>query len=111
VLPADQQRREPLREREIVVSMPLAVSLGPTMLGESLEPVLAHRLEEMIPGRSVAGLHDHERLVDEGCDTVENVFRLERVTNANRFGSLEGEAPGENGESAEERLLAWVEEP
>ena len=106
VLPADQQWRKPLGEREIMVSVPLAISLGPTMLGESLEPVLANGLEEMIPGRSVAGFHDHQRLVDECRNTVENVFRLEWVADANGLGSLREKLPAKTGGGRE--VLARV---
>ena len=72
------------------------------MLLESLEPVLAHRLEQSIARDAVARLHDDERLVDERRDAVEDVFRLERIAGAHGFGRLEREAPGEHGESAEQ---------
>ena len=64
----------------------------------------------MIARDAVAGFHDDERLVDERRDAVENVFGLERIAAANGFRRLEREASGEDGESAEQRLLALVEE-
>ena len=110
VLAADQERRESLRELEVVMRVPLAISGDSAVLGQQLEPVLADGLEQMISRGAVAGLHDDERLVDERGDAVEDVFGLERIADADGLGRLEREAPGEDGESAKQRLLATLEQ-
>src|SRR6186713_2523097 len=111
MLPAYEQRREPLGEFEIVVGVTLTISIRSAMLGQPFHPVLTDRLEQMVAGHSVTGFHDDERLIDQGCDAVEDVFSLERIAHTDRFGCLEREASGEHREPAEERLLPTVEEP
>src|SRR5688572_3843351 len=80
------------------------------VLVQPLEAVLPHRLQQVVTGGGLAGIHDEERLVHECGDAVEDVFRLQWIADAHRFGRLEGEASRENSEAAEERLLSMLEQ-
>ena len=111
VLAADQQRREPLRELEVVLRVEGLVRSEAAVLVESLEAVLAHRLEQVIARSGFAGVHDEQRLVHQRRDAIQDVFGLERIADTDGFRRLEREAAGEDGEPAEQRLLAVLEEP
>src|SRR5678815_5904083 len=88
MLPANEQRREPLGEFEIVVGVTLTISIRSAMLGQLFHPVLTDRLEQMVAGHSVPGFHDDERLIEQGGGAVEDVFSLERIAHTDRFGCL-----------------------
>ena len=72
-------------------------------LGKALARVLAHRLEQAVPvaGGVLVG-HD-QRLVDESAQEVGDLALVDALARRDLLRALEREAPGEDGEAAEQR--------
>ena len=99
-----------LGEGEEVIAVAGAHRLRLAGLGEALEPVLAHGLEQAVADLRVPVLGDHQRLVDQRAEQVEHVLALDPLAGADLLGRLEGKAAGEHGEAAKQRPLVVGEQ-
>jgi hypothetical protein len=74
-------------------------------LGKALPRVLSHRLEQAIAVAVGVLLGHHQRLVDESSQEVGDLALSDARTRRDLLRALQREAPGEDGEAAEERAL------
>ena len=100
-----QVRSRLFGEGEEVIAVAGAQRLLLAGLGQPLEPVLAHGLEQAVADLGVPLLGDHQRLVDQRAEQVEHVLALDRLAGADLLGRLEREAAGEDGQAAQQRPL------
>ena len=89
--------------RPVVVGVAGAHVLGGSRRGQPAGRVLADRLQQ--PVRLLAGLGDHERLVDQRAHVLQHVERVDLVVARDRLGRVEGEATGEHRQPIEHRAL------
>ena len=74
-------------------------------LDEPLPGVLAHGFEQPEPGLRRSRVGEHERLLDEPPEHVEDVHLVDRVAGADVFGRLEARPAGEGGQPPEDDPL------
>lgn len=70
-----------------------------------LDPELAHALEELEPPSERSGLDEHHRLVDEPCDELVDVQRVDVVGRGDGFRRGQVEGSDEPGQSLEDQLF------
>ena len=97
-------------ERREVLGVSAAGGGEPAALGETLEHVVADRVEHVVAGDAARERHRHDRLVDQRGDEVRDGRLVEAVRRGDRDERGERRAAAVDGELLEQRLLVPVQE-
>ena len=81
----------------------------PAALGETLEHVLADRVEHVVAGGAAGERGRHDRLVDQRCNEIRDGRLVEAVPRCERDERRQGRAAAVNGQLLEQRLLVPVQ--
>src|SRR4051794_29969376 len=81
-----------------------------TRRGQSLEPVLAQRLEQPVADGALTVLDADQRLVDQRAELIEHPLGLHTVARAYVLCRLEREAAREHAQAAQQQPLAGGEQ-
>src|SRR5262249_20912684 len=99
-----------LGEAEIEGAMAATHRLRFGARGEAALRVLAHRLEEAIARLALSQREEHERLLHERGEEVDDAVGRHAVSSADERSRLRGPASGERREPSKDRLLLGGEE-
>jgi hypothetical protein len=99
-----------LRQRHEALHLPVLEELVLTGLLQALAGVQPYRLEEEATCRAVLLLHDHQRLVHQCRQQVEDLGGCDEIVRADGLRGIDGEPAGEDREPLQEALLRLGEQ-
>jgi hypothetical protein len=109
---ASQVQAGRLDESQVVITMGgagfLQLRAGPP--GQAFGGVVANRLQQPVPRRTLDLVGLDQALADQGSQLVKHLPLPGSASCGDRFGGLQGPAPGEHGKLAEQELLFGVEQ-